>query len=862
MASSWPLVGRQAELARIAEAADRGCCGVVVRASAGVGKSRLGREALAAAERDGAHPAWVQATRSSAEIPLGAFASVLPGEVRSEATVGILRESARALHERAGGRPIVLGVDDAQLLDPVSATLVAHLATGAGVFVIATVRSGEPCPDAIVSLWKDAGAPRLELGRLSDAAVGELVEKALDGPVEQEALRWLVDRSEGNPLYARELVLGALDAGRLTFSGGLWRLSGRLPVSTSLAELVEDRTIALTAEQRAPVELLALGEPLRLPELVTLTSYDALADAESHGLVTIDSGAPDPEVRLAHPLYGDVLRERLPALRARALRLRLAATLQERDPLAPDDALRVARLLLDGGAEIPPLLAVDAARAANLAGDPALGAQLAELGLATGASVDAALALARAQAMRQRFEEGEAALASVEDQMPGDASAIDYLEQRMRILVWGLDRVDETCALLDRAQTWFEGDAWQRRLVALRLPIAAADDPAGALATARALLDDPELDVETRGLLEPRYAARLATAGRWSEAHALSVRYRPPVPIQDLRGLALLPIHRTIAVEAGIDWPDLESYLSRTLQDGVRAHDHEAAGQAATGIAHLHFLRGRLRDATRWLAEAELHFEIEDAFGLKVDVWMLQLGTAYLSGDPDRAAAVLARLRALDLRGRPPLTRAAYMRRAEGWAACARSPAGGAAQLLADAEALAEEMPGFAAVLAYDALVAGCPASRVNPVLAPLAARCDAPLIDAYAAHAAARDGGALLRVAGEFAAIGATRYAANAAAQAGSAFVREGRQDSARRAATRVRELHEADQGLEPPEIDGLAGAAVELTARENQLVALARQGLTNAEIADRLVLSVRTVESHLYRAMNKLGISDRRDL
>jgi hypothetical protein len=37
---------------------------------------------------------------------------------------------------------------------------------------------------------------------------------------------------------------------------------------------------------------------------------------------------------------------------------------------------------------------------------------------------------------------------------------------------------------------------------------------------------------------------------------------------------------------------------------------------------------------------------------------------------------------------------------------------------------------------------------------------------------------------------------------------------------------------------------------------------GLSNVEIAERLVLSTRTVESHLYRSMQKLGISDRRDL
>jgi DNA-binding NarL/FixJ family response regulator len=51
-------------------------------------------------------------------------------------------------------------------------------------------------------------------------------------------------------------------------------------------------------------------------------------------------------------------------------------------------------------------------------------------------------------------------------------------------------------------------------------------------------------------------------------------------------------------------------------------------------------------------------------------------------------------------------------------------------------------------------------------------------------------------------------------------------------------------------------------LTRRETQLVALAARGMSNAEIAERLVVSVRTVESHLYRAMQKLGVSDRREL
>lgn len=857
MAGAWPLVGRDRELQTIASArADPGCHGVVVVAGSGVGKSRLAREAQAAAERDGAFVGWIQATRSAAAVPLGAVADLVPDEVRSDDVVALLRRCGEELRARAGGRPVVLGVDDAQLLDSASAALVLHLATSSAAFILATVRAGEPCPDAIVSLWKDDTAPRMQLGELSDENVRALVEAALGDPVEEEALDWVTEVGRGNALYVRELVRGAVNAGALVHSPGFWRLQERPTASPSLIDLVGQRMDGLTADHRRAIELLALGEPLALDEIGALISEDALLDAESHGLIA----ASGDEVGLAHPLYGEAVRATLPPLRARSLRLALVDVVEARSAIGPDNALRAARLRLDAGVALPAGRALDAARAANRAGDPDLGAELAAL---AGASADlaAAMLLAQSHTMRNRYEQAEAVLAAVEPLAPEDPNAHDYLRQRLWLYHWGLRRQADTGLLLDRAQTWSEDRAWRQFIERIRHTYAALADGYGTPPDPTESVGDSETTDQSRRSLATMQTMSLFFSGHGDAAAARAFAARPSIPLRDDADAAALATLSLIAIETGYRWVELEEYMSEMVRAAVRARDRAAVGLSAFTLARLHFLRAEHRDAARWLAEAEVQFRQQDPFNVMLAVRTLQVGIACFTGDFDGTIAALNRLHAWCDNHTPLAQQRVPICRAEGWALRMRNAAEAGRQLLEDAVSL-QEMVGLAPQLAYDALRVGAPAASL---LEQMAARGESRLVTLYARHAsakAAHDGAGLIDVAEEMAAIGALRYAVEAASDAATTYLAAGRQDSARRAAARARELHVPDQGAELPRIDGLDATATDLTPREAQLIELAREGLSNADIADRLVLSVRTVETHLYRGMQKLGVSDRHAL
>ena len=66
----------------------------------------------------------------------------------------------------------------------------------------------------------------------------------------------------------------------------------------------------------------------------------------------------------------------------------------------------------------------------------------------------------------------------------------------------------------------------------------------------------------------------------------------------------------------------------------------------------------------------------------------------------------------------------------------------------------------------------------------------------------------------------------------------------------------HFANAGGTPPV---RPAALSELTAREREVLELIGRGLNNGELAERLVLSEKTVKTHVGRILFKLGLRDR---
>jgi DNA-binding CsgD family transcriptional regulator len=865
----WPIVGRRLELEVFEHAMGSGeLAGLVIYGRAGVGKTRLADECREQAVAAGHPTERVAGSRTTALLPLGAVVALLadglgrPGPGGGIDTVALFEQTRRALRERHHGRRVVTVADDVSLLDAASLALLGYLAAQGTMFLVTTVRTGEPVPDLVTSLWRDGRLERVDLEDLSRTHLDTLLHLALGGPMEAGAGREFWEVTRGNPLYARELVLGGLESGALVKRSGVWHLEGRLPDTTRLLDLVEQRVGQLSAEARSVVELLALCQPLELGYLEATIPAAVLESLERAGLVTI--AVDGQEVRLAHPVYGRVVRAAMPRSRARAILLAQADRLEAANPVPGPAALRIATWRLDAGGRPDPAVLLRGAHLARYAHDFRVVRRLIEA--VPGEQLDAAGALLLGEALYELgdFDAADRILARGQ-QLPGSEHvALRLAVTRAKNAQWGLCEPEEALAINAAARAVITSAPLAEELVADEASVLTfSGHPGRALAVLDRIGGG---DRRTRVVRAIAGAPTLAMTGRTAEAVKVAAAgYADHVALGDELAIAHPAMHIVNQVFALTEAGRLAEaeQLARTGTEIVASQRVPIAQIFfAVNLGRVATLQGRVATARRYYAEAAGLAQASHFTGpQRIALSGLALAHAML-GDADAAAQALAE------RATGPAFgfRGPEQQLADAWTAVASRRPAEVVQRLRDAAAQAASTGHRIAEswLLHDLMrISG---QDTSAQLRELADACDSALVSARARHGAAARAGDARELAGaadDFAALGAMLLAAEAAAGAAEAFNRAGNQRAATAALRRSIELAAACEGAVTPGLFRAAtihaAAAVPLSTREREIAMLAAAGITSKDIAERLYLSVRTVNNHLQHAYTKLGVSSR---
>lgn len=830
--------------------------GCVVAGVAGVGKSRLAREAV------GGHPTiHVLATHSAAAVPYGAFAHLF--EPGAQGPTDFIPSFIRMLSEVYRGSTPVAVVDDGHLLDEASAALVLALATTGTARPLVTVRTPEPVPDAIAALWKERGLARLDLQSLGRLDVGDLVCSELDGPVDPRAVTRIADLSLGNPLYVHELLHDARQTGTLDRVDGTWRWREELLAFDRLSGLIRRHVETVSEAARHALECVALVEQVPLVVLAELTSDDAVEELEREGLIRI---APDAsaEVTVAHPLYGEVVAAGLGRATGIRIRRRSAAALQR----AGADSLQIAVLLLDAGAAEPQLF-VKASGIALRRGGVQLARRLAE---GAGESIEAALALAGALIALGRFDEVEPVLARYEEAASVAALelSVDYLGQRCRALLRGSRPETVRIDLVERARRWHTGPEWDALLAHENGWTAFfAGRFTDALHWVDAFVDDERVSLGRRFFLSALGINVHGRLGRFDACLAETARAKRmvaamPAPPAELRA-ALLFAEVLPTVRLGRDLAGTEARLQAADAE-ARATGDQTLGTAVSMLSGVLALRrGHATDAVASLNEAADAISRADAVNNALFAAICRAEAFAYLGDVARAEAQLDEIdRLAVVQPRSAWRHAAFIEtiRALVDGAGGRTSAAGA-RLLAIVDGDYHDPQGEIVALC-EALRLGADPARVARLLRDVLAGAQDELAELFLEHAdalAGDDAAGQLSIAERFHDRGCDLLAAEAAARSARAFIRAGRSGSSRHAAS-LAARYAAPCGPVSSWALQLRPDTPALTAREREIAVLAARGLKNKEIAEKLYLSIRTVESHLLNACQKLGVANRHGL
>ncbi len=367
--SASALIGRTAECGVILDVLGAGkadATGVLLEGSAGAGKTTLWRWGTAQAGQRGmtvlaATGAELEVSASFAALtdllaPVGDdIVGALPAPQSDALAVALLRSRGSAATDtRAVGMatlgvlvalseqaPVVVAVDDVQWIDEDSAAVLAfalrradhgrlrmllarRLGGGARLPSARKGAAGRPrsrgvTGRAVAALSAPGNVVRLPVTGLPLGALQEVTARNLGRPLPRALLQRIHEATGGNPLFALELAEAASDAGP--------GARDPLPVRAELKDLLLGRIDRLSPAAR---DLVLVASAARRPTLSLLERAlgncdDAVAEAVRRGVIE----AGDEIIYFVHPLYGSAVYAMAGAARRRRVHRLLAGVVDD-----------------------------------------------------------------------------------------------------------------------------------------------------------------------------------------------------------------------------------------------------------------------------------------------------------------------------------------------------------------------------------------------------------------------------------------------------------------------------------------------------------------------------------------------------
>ncbi len=742
---------------------------------------------------------------------------------------------------RADGAVVL--VDDADALDRAAAVLLAQLArAGVPLLIAASDLHDLPAPLAKTAHHGDWTVHRLEA--LSDDAILRVAADRIGDDLSAESAAFLLDRAEGNPAIAVELLASARTTLQHTAIGvelGRPGLTERLvslhaPKFRELEATDHDWLVRLSVAEQLPAALFA---PAALDHLLTA------------GLVVRE----DDRVAMAGTLLVDIVREELSV---DAWQLACSALAEELTEHGPDWSATVSLLRIRAG------MALDAdsgLRAAERAVAAHRWVEASDLLAGIDPSTMAAhheprLALLRGAALSGSGEH-EAAVRHLRAALESPASDPGLMVQvGSEIgLLHAVRRSDpatavrEVTAIADRLDAAHRS-ALDADLVKWHL-MAGFEPPALPGAAAAANLAG-QLGVSVVGAMIASLDGDPAEA-RCHVAQGMALVEQGAAPGHAVHLLGLSH-YLSLAFDARLD--AAEQWAVGHRARAARTAD-PALGMWEFAAAELGLHAGRLDLALAMVDRAARHLTWQDFTGLRMSARAMQAAVGARRGTLDdslRTVADLGDEARADVKVQLHVARV----HAERHRLVAEHRL--AAEVLAAAGRRAvDESHRHLGLLAIDEAWMVNPSAHLLDLISAQAGL--SPLADLFLPRAEAwhaGDAAALERAGRDLAASGLLSRATHAWGMATALHAQAGDTEAAKRA-SRARVVLTVESGCSSWPGDGDAAA---LTSRELEIARLAAARVRSREIAVRLGLSVRTVDNHIGRILRKLGVSRRSEL